>query len=85
VAAALYRAFVQAKAPFLDKLSSGAELTDEERVLADRTAFVGPDPIPYGIEANRPTLEAIVRHARSQKILSKDLRVEDMFVPGAEG
>jgi 4,5-dihydroxyphthalate decarboxylase len=84
-AAALYTAFVAAKQPFLDKLASGVPLTDEEQVLADRSKFVGPDPVPYGIEANRPTLEAIVRHARAQKILSADLAVEDMFVPGSEG
>lgn len=81
----LYRAFVEAKKPFLEKLSSSGELTDEERELKARTEIVGPDPLPYGIGANRPTLEAIIRQAYAQKILSRQVAVEELFVPGSEG
>jgi 4,5-dihydroxyphthalate decarboxylase len=84
LASALYKAFVAAKQPFIDRLAAGGELPDEDKALADRRALVGPDPVPYGIEANRATLEAIISFARSQHILTKDLAVEEMFVPGAE-
>jgi 4,5-dihydroxyphthalate decarboxylase len=84
-ASALYAAFVAAKAPFLERLAAGGELSDEDKPLGARRELVGADPVPYGIEANRTTLEAIIRFARAQHILSADLPVEAMFVPGAEG
>ena len=85
VAASLYAAFVEAKKPFLARLGAGAALPEEDKALADRRELVGPDPVPYGIEANRATLEAIVGFARNQHILTASLRVEEMFVPGSEG
>ena len=85
LAASLYRAFVAAKQPFLERIASGTELNDEERELSARRAYVGDDPMPYGIEANRPTLEAIIRQAHAQKILSRQIAVEEMFVAGSEG
>jgi 4,5-dihydroxyphthalate decarboxylase len=41
--------------------------------------FAG-DPWPYGIEANRPTLEALVSYLADQGMIAKPLRVEDLFV-----
>ncbi|HUY07617.1 MAG TPA: hypothetical protein VMU99_10190 [Acidimicrobiales bacterium] len=84
LAPSLYQAFVLAKQPFLERIEGATELSDEERELAARCAFVGPDPMPYGIAANRPTLEAIIRQAHAQKILSHPIGVEEMFVPGSE-
>jgi 4,5-dihydroxyphthalate decarboxylase len=82
IGAALYRAFVEAKQPFTARLAAGGELSAEDQALASRRDLVGPDPIPYGIEANRETLEAIVSFAKAQHILTKDVPVEDLFVPG---
>ncbi len=84
LAASLYRAFVAAKHPFLERIASGTELNDEERELSARRSYVGDDPMPYGIEANRPTLEAIIRQAHAQKILSRQVAVEEMFVAGSQ-
>ena len=84
-ASALFAALVAAKEPFLARLAAGGELPEEDKALAARRELVGPDPVPYGIEANRSTLEAIVGFARAQHILSKDLAIEEMFVKGAEG
>jgi 4,5-dihydroxyphthalate decarboxylase len=67
------------------RLAAGGELSDEDKALAARRELVGADPVPYGVDANRSTLEAIIRFARAQHILSKDLAVEAMFVEGAEG
>jgi 4,5-dihydroxyphthalate decarboxylase len=84
IAASLYAAFARAKMPFLARLAAGGELPEEDHALASRRELVGPDPVPYGIEANRATLEAIVGFARSQHILTTGLALEDMFVPGSE-
>jgi 4,5-dihydroxyphthalate decarboxylase len=75
----LFDAFRTAKAAFLTQLGSGAEVSGDAQTLAQRRSIVGPDPLPYGMEANRPALEAIARFARDQKILPGAVRPEEMF------
>jgi 4,5-dihydroxyphthalate decarboxylase len=41
----------------------------------------GGDPWPYGIEANRPTLTALVQYMAEQHLIAKPLPIEDLFVP----
>ncbi|MDP2410018.1 MAG: hypothetical protein Q8M26_07000 [Pseudolabrys sp.] len=38
-----------------------------------------PDPIPFGIEANRPSLALIAEYAYQQKLIPKRISVDDMF------
>lgn len=78
----LYRYFVKGKQAFLDKLAEGAELSDSEQALARRTALLGPDPIPYGIEPTRRTLETLLRYCYEQHITREHLSVEEIFTPG---
>ena len=49
--------------------------------LAQWRALAGEDFWPYGIEANRPTLEAFFQYANQQGVAKKQLRMEDVFVP----
>jgi 4,5-dihydroxyphthalate decarboxylase len=39
------------------------------------------DPWPYGVEANRPTLEALVTYLTDQSLIAKPVPVDDLFVP----
>jgi 4,5-dihydroxyphthalate decarboxylase len=41
----------------------------------------GGDAWPYGIEPNRPTLEALMTYLSDQAIIREPMRIEDMFVP----
>jgi 4,5-dihydroxyphthalate decarboxylase len=41
----------------------------------------GGDPWPYGIEANRPTLEAMVDYLVEQNFIAKPIPLEELFVP----
>jgi 4,5-dihydroxyphthalate decarboxylase len=41
----------------------------------------GGDPWPYGIEPNRPTLEALVRFLADQSMIAAPVQLEDLFVP----
>ncbi len=41
----------------------------------------GGDPWPYGIDPNRPTLEALMRYLCDQAIIKAVLPVEDLFIP----
>jgi ABC-type nitrate/sulfonate/bicarbonate transport system substrate-binding protein len=40
----------------------------------------GGDPWPYGIEPNRPTLEALVRFLADQSMIAAPVKLEDLFV-----
>jgi 4,5-dihydroxyphthalate decarboxylase len=75
----LFNAFKEAKAVFLQQLSSGAELSAEGQALAQRRSVVGDDPLPYGLGRNSKTLEAVIQFARDQKILPRQVRPEEMF------
>ena len=40
------------------------------------------DPWPYGIEPNRPSLEALVQYLADQALIEKPVLIETLFVPG---
>jgi 4,5-dihydroxyphthalate decarboxylase len=41
----------------------------------------GGDAWPYGIEPNRPTLEALMTYLTDQAIIKAPMPIEEMFVP----
>lgn len=43
----------------------------------------GGDPWPYGIEPNRPTLEALMTYLHEQHLIAHPVPIEDLFVPTA--
>jgi 4,5-dihydroxyphthalate decarboxylase len=78
----LYDAFKAARDAYVAGLDAS---TDEADAAMKRTAGMVGDPLPYGIEANRKAMEAIIAAATSQHILTKPTKVEDVFVSGAAG
>jgi 4,5-dihydroxyphthalate decarboxylase len=73
----LYRAFVAAKElntagrdAQIAELAAGSAIPDDE------------DPIPYGVEPNRRTLEALTRYTTEQHLLTTAPSVESLFAPG---
>lgn len=75
----LFTAFTEAKAAFLQRLRSGAELSGEEQTLAQRRSLVGDDPLPYGLARNRKAIAAVIQFAQDQKILPRQVSPEEMF------
>jgi 4,5-dihydroxyphthalate decarboxylase len=51
-----------------------------ERAARARALF-GEDFWPYGVEANRPTLEAFLRFASEQGVAHRPLHVDELFPP----
>src|SRR6266568_3730287 len=49
--------------------------------LDEIAATFGGDPWPYGVEANRPTLEALVRYMAEQSLIKAPIPVDQLFVP----
>ena len=88
VAQSLYDAFCKAKDWALDMMRfSGAQRYMLPWLYADideiDEIFDG-DPWPYGIEANRPTLESLVQYMADQNFIAETMPIEDLFVPVSE-
>lgn len=75
----LFEAFSAAKAIYLEGVVSGAADGDEDKRYRNLAKLVG-DPLPYGMEPNRPSLEALVLYAQQQGFLPKSLSVSDLFL-----
>jgi 4,5-dihydroxyphthalate decarboxylase len=45
------------------------------------SAIVGPDPLPYGLEENRPGIELCLRYAAEQGLVPRVYPVEAIFAP----
>jgi 4,5-dihydroxyphthalate decarboxylase len=81
VIAALYRAFGEANLRARQALPAGASpaLLFGSDALAQACEGAG-EACAYGIEANRPMLEAVVRLCCSQGLVRDEPRLEDLFV-----
>jgi 4,5-dihydroxyphthalate decarboxylase len=79
IARALLNAFLEAKNAYLRRLIGGeANAPDDQRYRA-LSALVG-DPLPYGIEANRPSLEALATYALQQGLIPGPMPMNEMLV-----
>jgi 4,5-dihydroxyphthalate decarboxylase len=85
MASSLYNAFNEAKARAAEKMRMQgvlrymlpwmlAEIEDMDKVF-------GGDPWPYGIEANRATLEAMVQYLADQALIAAPFPIEKLFAP----
>ena len=85
IATSLYQAMNEAKNIALEKMRHvGAlryMLPGMTAELDEIDATFGGDPWPYGIEPNRPTLEALVRYMAEQSLIKAPIPIDDLFVP----
>jgi len=81
LAKSLYDAFVAAKAPYLAALRAGTATGKQAEKDKRLMQIVGDDPIPYGLEANRASIEALIRYGHQQGLIPKPYKAEDMFLP----
>lgn len=73
-APAVYAAFLEAKDAYVEH----GEL---EPMHARVREITGADPLPYGVESNRATIDELIDHALQQKILTRRPSVEELFAP----
>ena len=80
LASDVFNAFAQSKRLYLERLNAGKieKPTDVDKVHA-RVADIIGDPLPYGIASNRRTVDELIGHVLTQGIISKPVRVEDLF------
>jgi 4,5-dihydroxyphthalate decarboxylase len=80
----IFEAFAQAKRLYVEKLRAGAieKPTAADEVHRRVMEITGGDPLPYGIEPNRRTLEELVASARDQGIISRAPAIAELFARG---
>src|SRR5262249_3653168 len=85
IATSLYKAMDEAKNIALRKMRERGALRYMLPGLPAEIEVIdevfGGDPWPYGVEPNRPTLEALVRYMVEQSLIKAPIPVQDLFVP----
>jgi len=79
----LFKAFVQAKERSQERISdltaSRIPVPWAAAIANEWSKKFGDDPFPYGLEANRKTLDAFCRFAHDQGVTAKQLTPDDLF------
>jgi len=75
----VFDVFNAAKAQLMAKIDSGEELEPADNALSSIRNLVGSDPIPYGLEENRPMVEMALRQGLQQHFTSKLFSIEELF------
>jgi 4,5-dihydroxyphthalate decarboxylase len=85
VALSLYRAFCAAKDRCYGLLfetgSPKATFAWLQAMIEEEQAVFGSDWYPYGVETNRPSLEALLQFNHEQGLTPRRLTVEELFAP----
>ena len=85
VATSLFNAFQRAKEIALVRMYNQRALRYMmpwlPRDIDEIHEFFGGDPWPYGVEENRPTLEALVQYLQDQHLTDWKPKLEELFAP----
>jgi 4,5-dihydroxyphthalate decarboxylase len=85
IAVSLYKAFEQAKKLALHGLADAPALRYTMPFLLDalerQEELFGPDPWPYGLAANRPTLDTFAGYLRQQGLVDTPFDPAELFAP----
>ena len=50
-------------------------------MIEEEQAVIGEDWYPYGIEANRATIGALLQYAHEHGLIERQLEINDLFAP----
>jgi 4,5-dihydroxyphthalate decarboxylase len=81
-AVAVFEAFTESKRQYVADLKAGAiaEPDSADRLHLKVLEATGwDDPLPYGIEPNRAVLEDLIEQASKQRILTKTVKLDELF------
>ena len=76
---AVFDAFAEAKRRYVAQLREGAVSSDTDRMYSQVLQTTGTDPLPYGVEPNRPMLEQLMEFALAQRILTRPVDIDEVF------
>jgi 4,5-dihydroxyphthalate decarboxylase len=78
----IFDAFAEAKRIYVQRLREGrVDAPSPTDQVFRRVMDITGDPLPYGIDANRQALEAIVQYSVEQGILPRPVTIEELFPP----
>jgi len=78
VARALFDAFTTAKASYLESLRRGAGEKPEDLRYRSFMPLMG-DPLPYGMQANRASIDALMTYALQQRLIPERMPLDQAF------
>ena len=78
LARALLNAFETAKKPYLAKLAAG-EGDRPEDIRYREYMKIMPDPLPFGMKDNMPSVEALITYALQQKLIPSRPAIDSVF------
>jgi 4,5-dihydroxyphthalate decarboxylase len=85
VARNLYTALCRAKEQCYHHLmeagSPKASFAWLQPMIEEEQAIIGPDWYPYGIEQNRPSIEALLQYTHEQGLTDRRVKLEELFAP----
>lgn len=84
VAKSLFNAFSQAKDEWLARLDTVKPDNASDKKYSELCKIVGHDPLPYGMEANIPTIEALEDTAFKQCLTPRRMSLDELFVDPAK-
>jgi 4,5-dihydroxyphthalate decarboxylase len=79
LARSLMDAFVAAKRPYLAELERGHGDSPEDKRYRSFLSLMS-DPLPYGMAANRASIEALVTYSLQQKLIPSRPQLDQVFV-----
>jgi len=79
LARSLMNAFAAAKKPYLEKLKREPGTSPEDKRYRHFFSLMS-DPLPYGMAANRPSIEALVTYSLQQKLIPSRPQLDQVFV-----
>ena len=77
---ALMDAFVAAKKPYLEGLKAGQVSEAAEDKRYGNFLSLMDDPLPYGVAANRASIDALVTYSLQQKLIPSRPQLDHVFV-----
>jgi 4,5-dihydroxyphthalate decarboxylase len=78
VAKSLFDAFTAAKRPYLERLKAGVGSAPEDVRYRSFAPLMG-DPLPYGMQANRASIDALIAYAVQQQLIPKRPALDEVF------
>jgi 4,5-dihydroxyphthalate decarboxylase len=80
LAKAMFEAFQESKGRYLARLRSGEVDGNAERRYRKQMKVVGDDPLPYGLDVNRRSIETLILYAFQQGLIPRVLGTDELFV-----
>ena len=77
--------FKAAKTQYLTQLKAVGAQSPQDEAMLKMQEVMGDDPISYGVEPNRTTMEAFIQFNVEQHIIPTSIKVDDLFPPSVLG